>query len=713
MNKYISNLSIASVALVITACGGSSNNNDDNDVVVANPTIRGVINSTLPSATLPSNTLASNSLPSIEVDESPVAIAEVRTLNVTMQSDQEVSVEPLAAVNVDFTATAEVVVNETTGAITATVTASNLDDGDEILMVHIHSAFAGSNGPVIVGLEATDDPLVYTLNTTIADTGSDLETFLSGGWYLNLHTESNPGGQLRGQLVTDDADVVRVEMSSEQEVLTSGLSESRSTSGVAYFTYDTDTSNDTVIANLQTVGFEATVAHIHAGIAGQNGPVIIPLNDISTNITDAATGTFWTTDPSATFINRTNTLNGFYYFNAHSVANPGGEVRGQILPGDANVERIVLQTAQEIPAVVTPSAANVGGVAYITTNGDNFIGANVQVDGFTPVLEGAPSPVHIHTGFAGEAGPITVVLNEVATINDADGNAVENTFYRATAASATAAAFVAADFNAGRNYINVHSEANASGEIRGQATPTGVQAVITTLQGQQENPPVENAAGVSGTGYVTFNSENETIVANVRVAGFVPELNTPAGTPAPIGPVHIHNGFAGVNAPVVLPLSPVGESGLIFRGTEADILSGQTLDFSQLLQGGHYINVHSAANGSGEIRGQIVPSNSTVIRAELDGSQVLPAADTTTSATGIGYLTITDLINGQFLSNVTVSGLEQPSVVLNIGGNNNVFFIELTPATESPNSFSSPVGPVANLNGLLNGAYSFQAEGEQ
>ncbi len=1017
MNKITSLATLVGASIAITACGGGGGGNNNDAPAAENATIRGVINETLPSeslpsavlpsAVLPSVALPSASLPSSEVDETPTAIEAVRTVNVTLQSDQEVGVTPFTnpGANQNLTAIAEIVVDTsvTPATVTARVTAANLDTGDDITMVHIHSGFAGRNGPVILGLQETGaDTNIFEapINSTLD--ADDLAAFLSGGLYFNLHTASNPAGQLRGQIFTDDVDVVRSELESQQEVLTAGLPVERDTSGVGYFTYNTEAGEDTVIANLQVTGFQPELdipdgpVHVHAGFAGANGGIIFPLDNVLTDGVNAAPeGVFWSSRLDAAIRNRNGLLNGGYYFNAHSAANPGGEVRGQILPGTASVERVVIETQQEIPAVSTPSANGVGGIGYITTNGNDLVRANVQVDGFIPALDGAPSPVHIHRGFAGDTGGIQVVLTDVTL--DPDGPEVPaDTFFSSVGNDITG--FVIGDYNQGRNYINVHSAANASGEIRGQITPAdtqairaelqgeqepqgidaaanpdatgiayvtidsaiptnpsvvinasvsgfdadlagnaqgpihlhrgfagangpiafgavqglletdvdsnifetaepvlssafagsvaddaanllnggfyinvhsaangggelrgqitpenvqavrvelqseqepqgltdaaanpdaagtafvtintntptdpsvlvnarvrgftaelgspqgpvhlhrgfagqnggiaigalqgvnevtagtvfestvatpvsqfaqgatpvetsvdtsnllnggfyinvhsaangggelrgqvvprGVDAIRIELQGQQENPPIENAAGISGVAYATVIESADQAVFNASVVGFTPEL---ASAPATVGPVHVHSAFAGVNGPVVLPLLPLDDTAplVVFNGV-ADLSDS---GFDQLLRGGNYINVHSAANPGGELRGQVIPSNSRALRAELDGTQVLPSADDTL-ATGVGYLTVTDFANGQFLSNVTIDGLNADNVSVNVGGNNNVPFVDLeVGATEG--AFTSPVGPVRSLNGILNGAYSFQAEGTE
>jgi hypothetical protein len=83
-----------------------------------------------------------------------------------------------------------------------------------------------------------------------------------------------------------------------------------------------------------------TAAHIHAGAAGVNGPIIfnfvlppvIPANPvINVVLTAANLNPAQTTIP--TFAAAMDALlSGNTYFQVHTTANPGGEIRGQILP---------------------------------------------------------------------------------------------------------------------------------------------------------------------------------------------------------------------------------------------------------------------------------------------------------------------------------------------------------------------------------------------
>ena len=73
-------------------------------------------------------------------------------------------------------------------------------------------------------------------------------------------------------------------------------------------------------------GMTVTVAHIHDASAGKNGPIIIPLTKTSDTVWTVPEGTKFTDAQYESY------KAGNLYFNMHSAAYRGGEIRGQIKP---------------------------------------------------------------------------------------------------------------------------------------------------------------------------------------------------------------------------------------------------------------------------------------------------------------------------------------------------------------------------------------------
>ena len=98
--------------------------------------------------------------------------------------------------------------------------------------------------------------------------------------------------------------------------------------GTMNVSYDKTTKMLTLSATWSNLSADPVAAHIHGTAAkGANAGVKVDFHD---NVT-TATGNFnraVTVDEVA--IKEDSLLLGFYYFNIHTPANPGGEIRGQI-----------------------------------------------------------------------------------------------------------------------------------------------------------------------------------------------------------------------------------------------------------------------------------------------------------------------------------------------------------------------------------------------
>jgi hypothetical protein len=109
--------------------------------------------------------------------------------------------------------------------------------------------------------------------------------------------------------------------------------------------------------------------------------------------------------------------------------------------------------------------------------------------------------------------------------------------------------------------------------------------VKVTLSGANEVPPVTTSAAGSGT---------ITIADDGSVSGSISSTGV-AGTAA-----HIHEGAAGKNGPVIVPLTKDGDSYKVPAG--AKLTAAQMASYKA---GNLYVNVHSAANPNGEVRAQL------------------------------------------------------------------------------------------------------------
>lgn len=112
--------------------------------------------------------------------------------------------------------------------------------------------------------------------------------------------------------------------------------------------------------------------------------------------------------------------------------------------------------------------------------------------------------------------------------------------------------------------------------------------VKVTLSGDQEVPPVKTSA--SGNGTISVGDDGA-VKGSVMTKGVEGKA------------AHIHIGAAGKNGPVIVPLTKSGEYDWTV-GPGAKLNDEQMKAFKA---GDLYVNVHSAANPGGEIRGQLKP----------------------------------------------------------------------------------------------------------
>ena len=95
------------------------------------------------------------------------------------------------------TGTAMVSLNTSTRKLTYTVTYQGLTG--PATAAHIHGpAATGKNGPVMTPLgPAASSPIKGTATATAAE----VKAMEGGMTYVNVHTQQNPGGEIRGQLM--------------------------------------------------------------------------------------------------------------------------------------------------------------------------------------------------------------------------------------------------------------------------------------------------------------------------------------------------------------------------------------------------------------------------------------------------------------------------------------------------------------------------------
>lgn len=249
-----------------------------------------------------------------------------------------------------------------------------------------------------------------------------------------------------------------------------------------------------------------------------------------------------------------------------------------------------LDTGQEVPSPTGTSSSAAGKFeARLTRRGNRWRGtARLTYRSLT----GPAQAAHIHMGMKGVAGPVLVSLCGGPGVPDCRNGV--RTPLNLTNAQLNS-------IRRGAYYVNVHTERNQPGEIRGQLGQ--LYAINSPLNVGQERPrPRGTRRGAHGrlTGsLITYGG-----LGHLDLRLTYRRLSGAAQA------AHIHRGARGRTGPVAITLcggtgAPDCRSPLRLGTDDLGNVRGSLL--RQLLAGRSYVNVHTARNQPGEIRGQIVP----------------------------------------------------------------------------------------------------------
>lgn len=491
-----------------------------------------------------------------------------------------------------------------------------------------------------------------------------LDQLTSGQMYIEVLTSDNPNGDIRAQIVSSDVTVFGFALNSAQEV---PIVKS-SASGYGYVAYNS--TNESLYLRVNTLGIDdATMAHIHTGRVGYNGPVLVGLTSTQDNT--------WETPANTQLSNADFTAlsTGAHYLNVHSSTYPSGEIRGQIVPSEYKVLTYNLSGSQEVPYVKTMASGN----AYTLLNTVNY---NFETTVVTSGVEEAVA-AHIHTARVGENGPVLVGLEQ----------SMDNQNVWSTPANTQIDADILAVLLSGGHYINVHTPTVPSGEIRGQIIADNYTLATFMINGKQEVPAVKTNAW--GSGYTLINEDDYGLELRIYTEGVDDAVMA-----------HIHTGRIGTNGGVLVGLEQNEDNAQVWSTPANTTIDADTL--AQLLSAGHYVNVHTPAVPSGEIRGQILTDYYSISTFNLNGMQEVPAL--VTDAKGDGYTLINNDMNSLELRVVT-SGVDSAVAAhIHTGrvGYNGPVLVGLEQSATDVNVWATPENTVLDndtLSILLSGGH--------
>jgi hypothetical protein len=238
-----------------------------------------------------------------------------------------------------------------------------------------------------------------------------------------------------------------------------------------------------------------------------------------------------------------------------------------------------LTGAQVVPAAVTTAT----GTAKLSLQADNVtLGYDI-----TQNVAGATS-VNVHIGAPGENGATTRQLTPVSShmtgtmmlsMDEQNALAIDQI------------------------YIDIESSAHPGGEIRGQVTLPGATIYVATTSGAQEIPRVMSVYTAHGS--FILSPDGTTLLYHVSTTAIPTD-------------VRLHREIASINGPVAYPLMPVGQ---LVDGTLQ--ITGMS-DPDDMQHGRFYLNVVTAANQAGELRGQLLAPGETLFMGVLSGMNEVP-----------------------------------------------------------------------------------------
>lgn len=263
--------------------------------------------------------------------------APVQFSAVLLASDETT---PVTAADAAAVGTADVTIDAGTGQICVAIATSGLSGA--ITAAHIHSGGAGVAGPVVVPLPTGTGTASGCVESTPAQAASIVAA--PNMFYVNVHTAANAGGAARGQLT---ASVFAATLTGAAEAPGPGDSDGTGTAVVAV---DTTANRACVVFQVANITLPAAMAHIHSGVIGVAGPVIVPFANAPTTATAGSCGS-----AAAAVISGIVAAPAGNYVNIHTSDFGNGAVRGQLSVRTATVP-IATSPTTTIVSLTAPGA---------------------------------------------------------------------------------------------------------------------------------------------------------------------------------------------------------------------------------------------------------------------------------------------------------------------------------------------------------------------
>ena len=263
-----------------------------------------------------------------------------------------------------------------------------------------------------------------------------------------------------------------------------------------------------------------TASHFHIGAAGVSGGVVFP---ITASFNGNTASGFWDNIPDTIVA---KLLKGEIYLNVHSLAHPGGEIRGQLFPVSGIGFTVSLDGNQVTPTPVSTNATGTGWVVF--DNNGTEINHSLTVAGLSSNLTAA----HFHNAPVGTSGGVVHPI----TFTDSTSSGSWTGF----------ADNMITELLHNNLYLNVHTTDHPGGEIRGQVIFEVILCLSANLDGAQEAPtPVTTNA--TGTAWAVLSADLSSLSYQVTYAQLDSTFTAS----------HFHLGAAGFSGGVIFPITAI------------------------------------------------------------------------------------------------------------------------------------------------------------
>jgi len=310
-------------------------------------------------------------------------------------------------------------------------------------------------------------------------------------------------------------------------------------------------------------------------------------------------------------------------------------MRSQLFRAEMKILMAQMSPANEVPPIPGSNASGVPTVIALRAFDSKGALSSAWVT-FILNYQGFPTDTvftgfHIHNGPAGVNGPVVINsgLSATNTVAVAPGGAGSLTYdipvAQSDATFAAEADVVNGMFtNPAGFYINIHTTVSPGGAMRSQLMNTDRSDYQVTMVAANENPPtpLPTASGPTVLSLYSLRNADGTIAAgttifDVNYLGFPTTDASGAAAPVTFTGLHIHNGVAGINGPVVIntglsaanSVVTTSGAGNVYKVVSTSDATGVAL-LNSISQGpeGAYVNIHTTVFSGGAIRAQLAPA---------------------------------------------------------------------------------------------------------